>query len=538
MAIGSSSPDKSSWVAGHASRRVPGFVWPLLALVIGVGLVVTYDQMVASARYLYSSDSASYIEMAQSLRDGHWPTVVPWGVESPADDHVTQPLFAPGFTMLAAALAPLMGGVKAAVAYLPRCCAALLPLLLMLGFRRLIDDALLLPLGIGLLGTQGLLYWHYVGYSDVPGLFVAVAALGALWQTAWRIAAKEPSAVFWAIGAGMLAGLCYAVRNAGLAVVASGLLYWCLAYMRDRCAMKFALAWCLGCFPILGLLKLYSLVVFGLLSPYSMPASTRAWSLNLADWVSAQINDWQLRGPDAPALSLSVSVAVIFFIVAGVGYAMAKLRHERVKFASSLLLPYVLVGGAMVVIARSRYEWGGSIDTRHALQYTFALWLLLVVILQACVKGWWQTVLPVLAWIWVGGVGWCAWDTAQAEVEAPEEMQLLALDSRLMAAISDLDAKYFLVSNQAALLRTELTLPARQVDFIGDDQQFRETLAQLAATVRPRPVAFLMACEPWTMHTSWCAPDVPLPEDLDCQALRAASPKVVLCRARDKGRSS
>jgi hypothetical protein len=139
---------------------------------------------VHSARYAFSSDSASYLEMAQAVLDGHAPAVVPWGLELPLQEAMGQPLFPPGLPLLVALVAPFAGGAKAALVLLPRLAAAFLPLLLLVVFRGALADGLLVLLGTAVLCTRGIAYWHYVGYSDVPGLFFAIAALGTAWRAA------------------------------------------------------------------------------------------------------------------------------------------------------------------------------------------------------------------------------------------------------------------------------------------------------------------------------------------------------------------
>ena len=92
------------------------------------------------ARYAFSSDSASYLEMAQAVLHGHAPEVVPWGLELPLQEAMAQPLFPPGLPLLVALVAPFSGGAKAALVLLPRLAAALLPLLLLVVFRGALAD--------------------------------------------------------------------------------------------------------------------------------------------------------------------------------------------------------------------------------------------------------------------------------------------------------------------------------------------------------------------------------------------------------------
>ena len=432
------------------------FGWPLLALCAGLALVGTYDRTVAPARYAYSADSASYIEMADSMRRGQFPSVVPWGTELAAQERVAQPLFPPGFPLLAAIAAPWAGGARQAVGMLPRWCAALLPLLLLVSFRRLLDDAVLLAIGVGLLGTQGILYWHYVGYSDLPGLCLAVVALGTCWRSRERLSRGLPARAV-AVSSGVLTGLSYGVRNAGLAVIAAGVVFWLLESWRDRAVRRTALAWLAGLAPV-GCVR---------------------------------------RQPGAGAVRL--------------------------------LLLYAGAGGLLVIASRSRYEWGGIIDSRHALQYTFALLLVLAIALDALLRGVARRIAVVAAWIGVGLLGWSALDTALTEAQQAEDLRVLADDSALVGAVRALPAQTWLVSNDAMLWRIELGRDARQSDFGGDEAELASYLGELQARVRPRPLAFVLICNEWTARLAGCAGPASSAMDPRCRQLRVAYPRALLC---------
>ena len=90
-------------------RVLAGHRLALAALLLGALAVLAYDRVLATYRYPYSGDSASYIDMAAALlREGR-PLVTPWDVDPGDRDAVPQPLFPPGFSVLIAALTPLFG---------------------------------------------------------------------------------------------------------------------------------------------------------------------------------------------------------------------------------------------------------------------------------------------------------------------------------------------------------------------------------------------------------------------------------------------
>lgn len=502
-------------------------IWPLIALALGVAGVLGYDAYVAPARYAYSTDSASYIEMAESMRAARWPAVVPWGPELPDTEALAQPLFPPGFPLLAAATAPVFGGERAAVAALPRIAAALLPLVLLLAFRGLARDGTLVAIGVAVLCTPGVLYWHYVGYTDLPGLLCAVIALGLTARALAAIAAGRRAGAY-ALAAGTACALAYAVRNAGLAVIGASLAALAWEAVRRRPARAALLAWLAGLLPVVAALKLYNVVAFGQWSPYSMPASTRALAANLADWVGAQLVDVGLRAVDAPALPTGAAVVVLATaVLLGAGALWFVRPEPRSTAIVRLLFGYAALGGALVVVSRTRYEWGGTIDTRHALQYTFALLVgAALVAAKAAPRD--PRAVTGGAWVLAGLLALSAVDTAIAERAEPEELARLRGDPAIGSAIAALPPEAFVASNEAAWLRLEYARRARQVDVVGDEAGFVAELSALSARVHGRPFVFVLVCEPWTARLASCAPAPPA--DSGCVPLREQMPSVRLCR--------
>ena len=120
----------------------------LAALILGALLVVAYDVALAPYRYPYVADSASYVEMAASLKAEGRPLVTPWDVEAGDRDAVPQPLFPPGFSLLIAALTPLAGDERSAAVWPSRVAAALLPLLIFVLFRGVVPDGALLGVAL------------------------------------------------------------------------------------------------------------------------------------------------------------------------------------------------------------------------------------------------------------------------------------------------------------------------------------------------------------------------------------------------------
>ena len=481
----------------------------IAALAIGVSLVALYDLTLSPTRYAYSADSASYIEMASSLRATGRLRVTPWDLVSDGPDEIPQKLFPPGFAIMIAALVPLAGDARSAALIPGRVAAALLPLLIVVCWRGSASPATLLVVGVWTLLTPGVRDWQYIAYSDVPALALAVVALGAL---AHLLAAENGSSctrpAAWYV-AGIAAGLCYTVRNAGLAVLASAAAALCYAWLRGYLHRGALARWTLGASLPLGALAAYNLATFGRLQPYAMPASERSVGLNVLDYGLAQLEDVGLprlgSGWQAGALAL---IALLVLIVL-LGCSWWTSRRDRAAHVRLTVLGLYVVGGGLLLIAsRSRYEWGNQIDTRNTLQYTFALLLALALSAER-VRG--AGARRMLAALGGAGLGAMLLSTAAEGValyRAPAEFWLaLSRNSAVIAAARELPPATLIASNYSVLFRIEATRAVRQLDVSGTDQDFAGSLAELTRAAGSRPSTFLLVCDPeWTGRFSACQP--------------------------------
>jgi hypothetical protein len=502
----------------------PGrWLMPVIALALGVAIVVAYDLAVTGSRYPYSGDSASYLEMASSLAQEHRPLVVPWELVPVERDRVLQPLFPPGFSLLIAGLAPLAGSVKAAALWPGRVAAALLPLLVLLAFRGQAPDAALIGVGLATLMSEGTLYWHFIAYSDVPCLALTIAALGLL----TRGLTGRP---IWLIGAGVAAALCYALRNAGIAVLLASVAA-ILLEARPAPVLRRAFAfWLAGALPVVAAIKAYDFAMFGSLEPYHMAPSTRPFFDNLRDWVQSLLADLHLRAADAGPIGPAAALAILAAAVAALAFGYYRLRSShasRTVFVALAL--YIGAGGSVLVLARSRYEWGDTIDTRHALQYSWSILLLAVVIVRATLGARGRWIGGGLAAAALAALLLHTVDVVETEQDEPEYWQRIASDRALLDQIRALPRGLYLASNESALLRIETGRAFRQLDVGGDDASLDGGLSEMRRVVAgQRPAAFVLVCNDWTRTLSDCATP-PARSDSNCRPLRRALPVVALC---------
>lgn len=521
---------------GAALRRAGEWRTAIVALVLGGLVVGGYDAALGSSRYPFSGDSASYIEMAASLRATGRPRVTPWDVEPADRDAVPQPLFPPGFAVVVAALTPLTGNVRSAAQLPNRLAAALLPLLMLVCWRGAATPAALLGVGVWALLSPGVREWQFVAYSDVTALACAVVALGALARALTAPASARAQAT-WCVGAGLAAALCYALRNAGLAVLAASAATLGYARLRGFIGARPIGYWLLGAAAPLIMLESYNFATFGTLWPYSMPPSARGWALNLVDFAGAQLSDAGLPDSLATAVPGGWLVALIGIVLAlGTAAAWATRADRRAHLSLVLLGLYAAAGAALLVASRSRYEWGNIIDARNVLQYTFALGLAATVAAGALWPAPVRRAAAVVALLLIAVRGIDAGlEAAAARHAAPESWLELNRDGRVIAAVREIATGTLVASNAAVLFRIAGPRAVRQLDVGGNDGDFRGSLATLTDAAGPRPTAFLLVCNEWTGQLSACRGLAPAAAPA-CTVVRSTAPIVARCDPDGRGR--
>lgn len=514
-------------MSAHALDRRALFA----ALLFGVLFVAAYDGLLAHVRYPYAADSASYVEMADSLyREGR-ARVTPWDLDSPQQDAVPQRLFPPGFPLLVAAFIPLTGDAASAALWPSRLAAVLLPLTILLAFRGALGDRALVLVGCCALAGAGVRGWQFLAYSDVAALPFAVLALGLLARGLGLLRAGP-----WRAGplfvSGVLAGAAYGVRNAGIAVLAAALAVLAIDALRERRARP-ALTWLLGAFGPLVALAAYNLATFGQLQPYTMPASARHWGLNLRDYALTQVIDLGLPWQMAERTPAMLALVLLGALAAALAWIAWRLRPvPRRQLLLLLLAGYAFGGGLLLVLSRSRFEWGGLIDVRNTLQYTWALLLAVALGLREG-AGEGSRVLGLRA----GGllltflVVTTATEVASVRRNGVEFWQVLDQDPVLREAPRRESAATLLASNDAVLFRIGARRPVRQLEISGTDANFRGSLALLARTAAPREAVLFLVCDEYTHGYSACGgarvPGVAPPA---CEPLRTTLPRVFRCR--------
>jgi hypothetical protein len=355
----------------------------LLMLVLGV-ICACFSLLQASPINFYP-DSASYLEQARYLLAGSAPLSTPWGLDKLDTTTELSRLFPPGYAISVAAVAtvfrlkPLTGGVAIELVALTA-----LPLLCFVATRRALGDTRAMLVAALTATSYMALLLGSAAVTDVYCLALAVAAFALL---------MRGETFGQGLACGLLLGIAYAVRNASTALLISMALYCIACYVLQPGgqvpAKRFMIGTLVGCALLLLPLILWRYLAFGTLQPYAMPPSTVSLKENIGALVAAYVADIcartffsdGLRGiVQTPAGHATiVALGLISALVGGVALVVtSRARWPKLSGAAKravlFCVIYVVCGSAMLVIARTRWQWGENINDRYTLQYMFFVW--------------------------------------------------------------------------------------------------------------------------------------------------------------------
>lgn len=350
--------------------RIPFVIAAMLAAVLLVHLFVR------APVYPYTPDSAGYIEQARNLVAHGKAISGPYDLSE--DVALPSRLFPVGFAVVLAALS-LTGIEPATLATATGWAAAVaLPLLLFAAFRRVVGEWSALVVAVLSALSPGILTFAGFALSDLLALLLAVGAIG--------LALNDQRAATW-FAAGVLAGLSYAIRNASLALLMAFAMYFAWQFFfpfeRKRPVERF-LAFAIGVAVFVIPVLVRNLWVFGELNPYQMAPSTVGVEQNVRAYIQEFVYDFtavrnvgRLVAWSAPGLAAAgVILLLLLYSLRQRVHRLPAIRRDALVLCGA----YTLLGAAVVIAARSRYEWGELINTRHTLQVIpfFAVTLLVL----------------------------------------------------------------------------------------------------------------------------------------------------------------
>ena len=502
-------------------RNVMSLGWHYwLALLLGTIIAGGFLLAVMPGHYPYiEADASDYLESARNLLAGKGLLVSTLPEQLP---QATAPLasWPPGYPVIIALSAKLFGvspfWVAPRIAWLSW---ILIPVTLLYALRPFLSYSGILAIGAITMLAPGAVDMAPQAMSDVPFLVFTALSLalffhGTVVRPIWHL-------VFLS---GIAGAAAYSIRYVGLALFAAiplGCLIFVLTgHASKGVAVRTVVLWLSGAALLLIPIEYRNLAVFGTLQPYHLPPSTLGLGSNIHYYIIALFDDLSGRPElkhdflwNNTVLSASCVVllaAIILFRNALIQYWKAIAPQQRQVII--LILCNGLAGSAIVILARTRYQWGELINTRHLMQYdwmVFACAALLISPLAQKSRRVAAVVVVLILALFGLRLGHALTEIEKDRVQyaasrttyAPSQLanpgqnedhtlmvQRLRQDSALLSAIRSLPRQTILLSDRYEVLRVETGRPVTRL-LIGEDCKIPQ---QISAAVRDVPALMLM----------------------------------------------
>lgn len=331
----------------------------------------------------YGVDSASYLDQARSLMARGVFEVTPYGTGDLDVVSVPDPLFPLGFPVLIVISSIFFQQpIEVIAPFLSLTALIILPVIIVFSFHRVLGLLPALWIGILVVLTPATVRYGYIAYSDTLSLVLVIYSVN-------RVLVADNKPVTW-LRLGLLTGFSYLLRNANLGLLLSISLYlfWRFIVETENRKEKITngFIW-LGANALLIVPWLIrNFLVFGKLQPYWMAPSTVSLGENIHDYLKAQL-DTLLAFSDLDTLLARTAGGVFLLVLlfAGLIYQVVtnwKCWKKIEQQAFFIAVVYAGIGAAMVISARTKYQWGVHISARHVLSYSCFIYVALVIILK------------------------------------------------------------------------------------------------------------------------------------------------------------
>ena len=331
----------------------------------------------------FGVDSACYLEQARSFMERGVFEVTLFGKEQADVVSVPDKLFPPGYPLLIAISSILLQQpVEVTAPFLSLAVLMLLPAVIVFSFHRVLGLLPALWIGILVALTPATVRHGYIAYSDTLSLVLVIYCVNRL-----LVADNKPATWFWL---GLLTGSSYLLRNANLGLLLSICLYLFWQFIIEpenrKVIIRNGFVW-LGANALLIVPWLIrNLLVFGKMQPYSMDPSTVSLSENSHDYLEGQL-DTLISFSDLDALLAGKlwGISLLLLLLAVLAQQLIKTwqrwqKSEQQTFFIAVV--YAAIGAAMVIAARTKYEWGVHINARYALPYSCFIFVALAIIFK------------------------------------------------------------------------------------------------------------------------------------------------------------
>lgn len=500
-----------------------------LALLFGIVSTCIYLLTTSDAIYHYTPDTVAYVEASANLANGRGLTITP-GVADISSDATPLRLFPPGFALGIAGLSVLGIAPADGALMLAWLSWALLPAALLFCLAPATGRTAALVIAALVVFSPGVILTGRSALSDVPFLILVLLSFGMLLRSL-----QSPRTTTLLLASGATLGAAYWMRNAAvaaiLAVTATFVLMAALRALSLRESAVRMIAWGAGLALVITPLLARNYVHFGSFQPYEMPASDVGLITNIRTFVAALFHDLSGSSTFGRAIGWDIRalIAVGAALLALAAYPLMSTWNKRPLAAQAaiiLLAGYFAFGAAMVIYARTKYQWGEPINLRHVIQYTWIIPALITAAYTTAPKR--RATHAALAAVTVlfmlrAQDALADYDhqarmtallhsapPAQAVAQLPDPGWIMTgplkktyfSDTRLAQFVGSLPSNTYLVSNYADVLRLST---GRQIRFLYDCENASSTLERLAARAAERPIVAILLPrnEDLKMHGSW-----------------------------------
>ncbi|MDO4551854.1 MAG: hypothetical protein Q4C96_11470 [Planctomycetia bacterium] len=349
---------------------IPSFIW------LGFAILSQNN------RYsLESIDTLFYIQNAENFASGNGFTHNPrrthltsdiWNTENHL---VPTRLFPPGLGVLAAPLIRMGMSAYSAVFWTATLCSFFALWLILWFFRMNLPFPYAFAAAIPT--VISLRIFSFYCQSEAPYLLFSTMALFAIYL-AVQNAARENLCFPCFMIAGLAGGYAWTIRNAGMALffaVFIYLLYFFIIRGKLRDGVKGVGLWLLGWLSGSGWLLIYNCWTFGTGIPYKMPPSTVGFWENCRWFLSGMWGQGVYYASMLYPNKIFLLLCGIFFLVLMFLLILCYFYWRQVSVALNrlfqtntftlLLILYGLGIGGVTILARTKYQWGEFINTRH-----------------------------------------------------------------------------------------------------------------------------------------------------------------------------
>lgn len=428
------------------------------------------------SKWPFTSDSAEYLQAAESFLAGAGFMVIPRGITSYGKDAVPLASFPIGYPAIIAAVSSL--GVKTNIAgiWIAQVSWMLLPLALVFTLRRVIGASLAVAIALLISLSPGIVTHGYKAITDVPFLVITIFSVGVLIR-AFNVEKENALTFYWLLPlSGFLAGIAYSIRNVGVALLlAVGFAFVMSIILRlltPREAGKRFMLWLTGLIPIVGFLWIRNLYLFEALNPYSRPPSSHGFWHNIQAFLVGLgfdlTSQWSFS-----QLFWQPSIAIVFCAIGLLLICLGLRKYWTnydlmARFTVLIMASYLLAGSTVIIIGATLYQIE-EIGLRFVMQYG---WLVLAILALAIgAKQWPATVSKaigvsaVIVFLLLGHIQ----NMHHYLTSEPQPKWLLSKDESLIEMVQSLPKQAVLFSNNALFLSIETGrkvrhLPANNVE--------------------------------------------------------------------------